>query len=152
MHRLDLDTMSTTALVTLMNALNPSPEEFTHVGDKKAFRELSVIVNRRGAAKRSALRHECQTAYKWAADLSGYHLDIPEELNLPRDYVVTIYDKAGDPVFFDLLERHPNKLIWKRWVRKSHGYPGAQDPREKPAGDYEPFEIEENHYRAVIIF
>lgn len=44
---IELDTLSDGALAAVMNALNPSPNDFTCEGDLKAFNDTSLLVARR---------------------------------------------------------------------------------------------------------
>lgn len=94
----------------------------------------------------------CPAVRKWAADLEGTELTLPAELDT-GDYIVSVHDKvSGVQVWFECLQRYSDSLVWKRWVRDPHGYPGAQDPREDPAGHWEGYEIAKDTYRAVVMW
>lgn len=89
---------------------------------------------------------------KWVADLEGTELVLPPEVDT-RDYIVSFYEReTGVEVSFQALGRHRDKIVWQRWVKDPHGYPGAQDPREEPAGHWEGYEIAPDKYRAVVVF
>jgi len=75
------------------------------------------------------------SVHTFAADLEGTELVLP--MDTGRDYIVQIHDRGtGELVLFSMLEKHRERIVWKR----------------QNFDQWEGFTIEPDRYRAVVIW